>query len=386
MSHSGWSAIAPAQTPLTFDGVVSLGHALTGKRFQELLYGELAVALGAASVLLTDSGTSALRIAMSSFSGVHNRVALPAFGCFDLITALQGAGLRGVLYDISPYDLTPDMESLDRALMHGVDSFVVVSFYGHPLPMAQLAARAALHNAALITDLAQSGGAHYRSMSQGNCGDAVTLSFGRGKGLGGAGGGAVAFRSHVRSVALPTTGKIEVIQKVASLMAQQLLSHPLLFRIPSSIPWLHLGENLYHEPRDPSAIASTQAALALTALKNREHSRNQRSKKAALLMSMLSGSELAPVDPMASGEPGWLRFPVFMRHELLQELERFGARPAYSPQLSVHPEMKPLLDYPDEYPGATVLASSLATLPTHERLIAERLEAIARVVKGAQQR
>ena len=70
------------------------------------------------SVLLTDSGTSALTLAIHTLCGARSNrlVALPAYGCYDIATAADGADVKVVLYDVSPHTLGPDVTSLKRAL------------------------------------------------------------------------------------------------------------------------------------------------------------------------------------------------------------------------------------------------------------------------------
>ena len=63
------------------------------------------------AALLLDSGTSALRLAMHSLATEASprvRVALPAYGCYDLATAAVGAGSDVAFYDVDPGTLGPE--------------------------------------------------------------------------------------------------------------------------------------------------------------------------------------------------------------------------------------------------------------------------------------
>ncbi|MDQ6829661.1 MAG: hypothetical protein M3081_12400, partial [Gemmatimonadota bacterium] len=55
-----------------------------------------------ADVLLTDSGTSALVLALRATTRATRVVAMPAYACVDLVAAAQLAGVRFVCYDIDP--------------------------------------------------------------------------------------------------------------------------------------------------------------------------------------------------------------------------------------------------------------------------------------------
>ena len=61
----------------------------------------------ASRALLTGSGTQALQLALVSScapdpSSGGPVVALPAFSCYDLVSAAVGAGIRMVFYDVRP--------------------------------------------------------------------------------------------------------------------------------------------------------------------------------------------------------------------------------------------------------------------------------------------
>ena len=78
---------------------------------------------GSRDVLLTDSGTSALALALRMAVAARPdrpTVALPAWACYDLATAADAADVGVVLYDLDPATLGPDWASLDRALSAGV--------------------------------------------------------------------------------------------------------------------------------------------------------------------------------------------------------------------------------------------------------------------------
>ena len=64
-------------------------------------------------LLLTDSGTSALALALQRAARERpGPAALPAFCCYDIATAADVAGVPFVLYDVDPETLGPDPASL----------------------------------------------------------------------------------------------------------------------------------------------------------------------------------------------------------------------------------------------------------------------------------
>src|SRR4029077_10244446 len=87
-------------------------------------------------VRLPEGGRGALALGFGL--GVGERpgpVALPAYCCYDLATAVDAAGVSFVLYDVEPSTLGPDERSLRAALSAGAGTVVVAHLYGVPVDM-----------------------------------------------------------------------------------------------------------------------------------------------------------------------------------------------------------------------------------------------------------
>lgn len=209
--------------------------------------------LGSGHVVLTDGGTSALRLAIELLTPPGKPVALPAFGCFDLITAAQGAQRRVLCYDVDPRTLGPSLDSLEAVIHAGAGSLVIASLYGYAPPMQALVSLAEANGIPLIEDAAQAAGARSNDRTLGTWGDAAVYSFGRGKGVGGGGGGALVLRDFQSMTPdLEPPSKLADIAGLARLALQQILQHPAVFAIPSAIPALGLGKLTIFAPVHPS--------------------------------------------------------------------------------------------------------------------------------------
>ncbi len=86
------------------------------------------------SVLLTDSGTTALTAALIGVlrDRPGSPVAIPAFSCYDVAAATDGAGAPALLYDVDPHTLAPDLAQLRATLRQGAAAVVAVHLYGCP--------------------------------------------------------------------------------------------------------------------------------------------------------------------------------------------------------------------------------------------------------------
>ena len=231
----------------------------------------LAERFAGAAVLRTDSGTSALRLALHALGVARTGpVALPAYCCYDIATAADGAGVPVLLYDLDPLTLGPSLPSLAAALEAGAQAVVAVHLYGVPADLGEICRLAEQHRALVVEDAAQGAGMTWEGRPAGATGSLGVLSFGRGKGCTGGGGGALLANDAAGERAL-AVARHELARasgggdRLAAAAAQWLLARPSLYGIPASLPFLGLGETMYREPTPPSAPpAATAGILAAT--------------------------------------------------------------------------------------------------------------------------
>jgi perosamine synthetase len=261
----------------------------------ELLRSILAGRFHAPAVALTDSGTSALALAFAIMLPRGGTVALPAYGCVDLVAAARYGGLRVRLYDIDPATLSPDLDSLRRALGRGVDVAVVAHFYGFAADIEGARAVASAAAVPIIEDAAQHAGGQLAGRPLGAFGPLTVLSFGRGKGTTGGRGGALlatadAGASMVTAVTTAGASQWGVPGGLGDLTraaAQWLLGRPSLYSLPASVPGLRLGETIYHPAHEPESLSRAAAVLVARAFGRLDADREVRARRANDLMARL---------------------------------------------------------------------------------------------------
>jgi dTDP-4-amino-4,6-dideoxygalactose transaminase len=323
------------------------------------------------SVALTDSGTSALVLALRLAAGPSGTVAYPAYVCADLIAAARFVGVRVRLYDVNPQTLSPDLDSLRRVAAEGVDAIVVANLYGFPVDILAVRAIAAEHGITVIEDAAQHAGATVHGKVSGSFGDLTVLSFGRGKGMTAGSGGALLAISDrwlhpvediAGALATPARGAAPLIATTAAWI----LGRPWLYAAPSSIPALHLGETVYHDAHDPHPLSRAATALLATTLIDAEHHIELRRQHATVLRAAaVESARLRAVTAIQGGVPGYLRFPIVTANEPTPA-PALGIVRGYPRPLNEQPELQPiLLPSSDTFPGAATLAAKLLTIPTH---------------------
>jgi dTDP-4-amino-4,6-dideoxygalactose transaminase len=366
--------------PRAIAGGVIGGLLGPGGEPEQALRGRLRERFSADEVVLTASGTHALQLALSCLeprAGDVPAVALPAYSCFDLVTAAVGAGVRVRFYDVDLVSLGPDLDSLRGAARAGVSGVVAGNLHGFPLDRPAIRAICVDAGVPLIEDAAQGVGSGPADAPGGTVGDATVLSFGRGKGWTGGGGGALLLRRAAVgwrdrfSIGEPAAGARAALVTAAAWM----LGRPGLYGVPSSVPALGLGETRYKEPTRPSAISSFSAALAL---RTEAASMAAISERRAVAERWAEELERASIDAFvpcrAAAGPSacsFLRLPLVARDarladELARRAGRFGVARSYPTALHHLPQARPLIEREAPHlPGSEHLAAALVTLPTH---------------------
>ena len=382
----------PAWSPLTAG---ALGAALwpPADAFSRI-EGRIAQEYEPSSMLLVRSGTAALALGFlaSAREGHRPRIGLPAWGCFDLMTAADSADAEVLFYDLEPCTLAPEAESFRRMLGRQPHAVVVVHWFGIPVDLRPLAKAVNSAGAVLIDDAAQAVGATIGGKPAGAGGDFGVLSFGRGKGRTGGEGGAIlattpeaAARLHRASANLAKGNS--GLRSYAALWAQWALGRPHLYGVPASLPGLRLGETVYRRPTESRLMTSRSAVVldAVWALSAEEV--NVRRRNAARWQRLVGESAaLTAITTPPDTAGGWLRFPILAGDAIRSRLNssrarRHGIMPGYPVPLGKLPVAPGrIVSRPDAFAGASSLSERLVTLPTHRMVGESEFTALAELL------
>ena len=375
----------PAYSPLTA-GALAAGAWATvtgGSEARSRVTEALQNALGGPRVLVTDSGTSALTLALRALAadsvGDPPVVALPAYCCYDVATAADGAGVGVMLYDLDPETLGPDWDSLDSVLGAGAGAVVVAHLYGIPVDMGRVATVAGAHGALVIEDAAQGVGAMWAGRPAGSWGSLGVLSFGRGKGVTGSGGGALlANDERGRELVARVRGELASPERgwraLAAGLAQWVLGRPALYAIPSALPFLRLGQTIYRRPHPPAVMPVAVAGVLHRTLPLAPAETEHRKRLAGRLREALGAWEdFEPICAPEGGESGYLRFPLLVAPRAAGEFRSpaavaAGIVPGYPRVLADLPGFGERCVAGGELGGARRLTGALFTLPVHGRV------------------
>ncbi len=381
ISVPAWRRQLPVHSPLPWRallaGVRAAASSVAAARDRTTLLSLLARQYAPRGVVLMDSGTSALTAAIAAI--VRDRpgaaVALPAFACYDVATAADGAGAPVLLYDIDARTLAPDLESVRAALRADTAAIVVAHFYGYPVDLAEVNRLAEESGAVVIEDAAQAAGATLDPRPAGAQASLSVLSFGRGKGWTGGGGGALLACDEIGVPVLdaararlgaPRRGWREL----AALGAQALLACPHLYAIPAALP-LGLGQTVYRAPRPAREPAAATGAVLAASWPDAAAEIEVRRRNATRLLTALQHERaFETIALLPRARPGYLRLPTLVSSGTRRTLPAaLGVFPSYPQALCDLPGFTArCMNRRDAFPGARLLASRLCTLPTHSRL------------------
>lgn len=344
------------------------------------------------------SGTAALAAAIIAAMKLkptqHPEVMLPAYGCPDLVSAAQYAGVKPVLVDLEPDRPWMDLAQLQHRIGPRTIAVVAVDLFGIPERLSQLRSIVEQAGALLIEDSAQSfpGGREQASWQ----GDLVVLSFGRGKPVSLLGGGAVLFRDPAISEHLPRCDQrhgdsSEVLFRLKAVLYNRMIS-PRLYWLPQSLPFLHLGETRFHPLLDFACM--DQQRLALLPANVADYQQDSMEVQSALagmlaeLESTASGITDLPSVCCVSPNRRLLRYPVLVdvrkRNRLYNELLKRGLGPSvmYPAALPRIDGLQSILAAQGPFPAAEAFAASILTLPVHRRTTHRDVECIRKVMNS----
>ena len=345
-------------------------------------------------ILLTDSGTTALYLALRGLSALagSGRVAVPAWCCPSVPQAVIQAGLVPALIDLDPSTLAYDPESLHAARVHplGLVGVILVHFFGMEPPRPQ----GEWKGIQFIRDCAQDFDYRPDADDPAPC----VYSFGRGKALNAGHGGALCLPAGApmaltEACRAAWTGLPESRARVwPKVFAINLLSEPRLFRLVSAMPGLGLGTTVWDAPLEFARIAPAFAPLGLVCLETWRHRRDAyRSllgRYGGLARTCKLGSVVAPMAGLAwNGIP--VRYPLLIKPAGVRDDLVAAARMRSGGVTRMYPTVLPGLPGAPEglagesgFPGARMVAETLITLPVTAYLIGKEdrfLAGLARI-------
>lgn len=350
-------------------------------------------------VFLLSSGKAAMVIGLEVLKQASSRreVIVPAYCSFCLASALAQASLRVRLCDVDPATLDFDYGKLNSLISGNTLAIIPVHQFGLVCNMTKIRELATESGARVIEDAAQAFGASFGGRKTGTLGDLGILSFGRGKNLSTLGGGAILtdddiLARHIEEGTANLTAPPcpADLKSAATGLATSLFLNPRLYGIPSALPFLNLGANVYDPDFEVELMPRLNAAIGRRTLRYLDTYNNIRVENARILtreLRTVHGIVLPKPDP--GGRSVFLRYPVLLpdsarRAKVFEKLSASGLGISCSYPLPLHRVPGFQVDLADEkdFPRASRIAETILTLPAHPYVKPDELRKIAEIVRS----
>lgn len=338
-----------------------------------------------------DSGTSALGVALRAVlsrrgPGPH-RVAIPAYTCPDLISAVLWAGAQPVVVDTLPGTPWLDPKYLARERIGTLAAVVAPHFLGIPHPLDDILAESQKGDFDVVEDAAQS---NVRSETFRPSAGLVVLSFGRGKPIP-VGGGVLLcsedWRAEVEQIAdtLPVGGGSVTAWRLKAL-AQNLAMSRIGYAIARCIPDLRIGETRFSPLKAPKRMRPELAAFREGLLADWRTSPIEMQQAIRLLAQATPGLVDLATELGWDGARPLLRYPVLatdpdMTSRLLSQARAAGVEASAFYGGTVNRALDvPTVDCAERLVNAADFARRLVTLPAHTGLDRKDLQMLQRTL------
>lgn len=347
------------------------------------------------------SGTTALAVAVAVAisrrpSVVRPKVLLPAYGCPDLVSATVHAGATPVLVDVGTDDPGFDIDRLATLCGADVAAIVAVDFLGVRERLADVRRVADAHGALLIEDRAQA----FPENAADLVGDAVVLSFGRGKPVNLLGGGAVLLREELAvacaddplpgalmkggGATAPTRLSLTMFELQAA--AFNLLLRPIPYYFLARLPGAEVGATRYRRLQDVQAMDGRRLrylGCGVAAWRARSRWREQRWRDC-----LRPFADFVRLPDALEGRVGrLLRYPALLpdrssRDRVIAALKRhgLGASRFYGDPLPFVEGVPEAVAVQGPFPEARRFADRLVLLPLHDGVMEAHIDRAGRVV------
>lgn len=351
---------------------------------------EVAGHFGVEHACAVSSGKAALTTALRALHGLtgRTRVIFPAYTCYSVPSAIVKAGLIPVPVDVRRGSFDYDYDRLQNSLDDTVLCALSVHLFGIPADTHRLIDSCRRRGIFVIEDAAQAMGVTSGGQPLGTRADVGFFSLGRGKNITGGSGGVILASDPdiVRALralraGMQTAPAVRRLRTIIELAVMSVFISPYLYWVPAGIPWLRLGETIFHSDFRLELMADVQAE-ALHQWRRRLTLLNAARRRAAAFYRRHI--------PAAAGQDSdipYLRFPVLVRDpaerdRILREGRASGIGVMYPRSVGAIPELRSRLTS-REFPEAERIAAALITLPTHPLLTDRDRARVCAVVNGS---
>ncbi len=345
---------------------------------------ELQEFIGCSEVIPTDSGRSALFLALKALGCENGDVLVNAYTTDVVHKTIKAAGAVPVCFDIDPVSLRPDIASLEKKISAKTKAIIHTGLFGFPCGPADFIDEVRKLNIPVIEDICNSFGCAVEGRNSGTYGDFAIASFRVGKPLS-SGGGALLINGEEQPCypdqLIQDIGIFKDLTITARVLLDHMVLNPLFLRyiarpVRQITKKTALGKLLIRGgvvdtaslPSENSIMrmGSLQSTMAFSNLLLYEEVIRDRRNRGLLLRDSLSGMQLTLVGSDEYDQWNGLFFPVLMPDiGMSANLQVFLRRHGFDVSRFHYEVPSEILgkDYSKEYPGTHQLSERLVCLP-----------------------
>lgn len=364
------------------------------RTYQTELSNAISELLNSKYVSFTNSGTSSFYTVLKILKEGQDKkeVILPAYTASSLIIAIQKAGLKPLLCDISLDDFNMDANLLSGIVSENTLCILCVHMFGIVnKELRRLKER--FSDIFIVEDCAQSLGSKINGVFVGNSADVSFFSFNRGKNLPTYGGGCIATNSQRISEKIIEEGKkikeLAIGQRILiplKILGLSLAVRPLIYGL--GYPFISKFKDVAPPTNfEVKKYTGFQAAVALSLLKRTEEFSKKRYTNGVKLIEGLKDTEgIALPEISENTQPAFNRLPILFkdlkkRQRVEKALSKAGVDTSRMYCKPVHHIFD--LGYKEkDFPVANYFAERLLTLPVHPLLTDIQLVRIIETIKN----
>ncbi|MCP4650961.1 MAG: hypothetical protein GY853_12915 [PVC group bacterium] len=337
---------------------------------------------------------SATACLYSFFKGLNDQsgkdeVILPAYTASTLVVAIQKAGLKPVLCDISLDDFNLNADLLKQVVTEKTLAIIGVHMFGI-VDTALADIKKQFPEVIIIEDCAQAMGSKINGEFVGRMSDVSLFSFNRGKNIPTYGGGCLgvnneALIENMQQMPEQNTCIVGEIKAMVKLTALALVMRPQIYTMV--LPLIRgLKEKAPALNFEVKGYAKFQLGVAGALFKKIGDFSEQRYANGKRLIAELQETEGIFVPKIAENtQPAFNRLPVLFkdikkRNQVAEELAKVGIETSRMYFKPLH-HLFDLGYEKEEFPKACYLAEHLLTLPTHPLLTDNDIDKIIATVK-----
>lgn len=300
----------------------------------ELFEKELAVYVGKKYCILTNSGSSALLLAVNSLPLARGAgIAIPAVTFPTAFNVIVQNGYTPYVIDVEKNSLALSIGELEQAFKMGARAVIAVHIVGYPVDMEKIMDLAKKYKSIVIEDNCDGLGGNLNSRKLGSFGDISCISMYAGHIINMGEGGAV------------FTNDKKIAQKVRSMRdwgrAEEADTKKSYSGLPSDYPARYIYTEIGYNLR-PLELQAAMGRVQLRKIESIKQARQNNFGKLKRIFQTRPGITI--IESPKNSSPCWFSFPIFTekREKLIKFLEKHNieTRPIFAGNILRQPAYK----------------------------------------------